>query len=71
MKTKEEFIELASSLFLTMNKNNDGCFLLTCEKCGEGTFMLEGTYNRLYNKYKAGCPFCGKELTLKIGHSDL
>lgn len=70
MKTKQQFINEASLLLSEMNKVNDGCFLLECEKCGECIFMLEGTYDGLYEKYKNGCSLCdNKELILKIGHS--
>jgi hypothetical protein len=72
MKTRTEFFEDFLKVATELIKTDEGCFFLECNKCKDGFYMLEGSFDVLYKKYIKGCPLCkGTDLEVKIGHSEL
>jgi hypothetical protein len=72
MKTRTEFFEDCRKVTDELIKTDEGCFYLECDKCKDGFYFLEGSWNDMYNKYIKGCPFCkGTDLEIKVGFCDL
>ena len=57
MKTRTEFFEDCRKVTDELIKTDEGCFYLECDKCKDGFYFLEGSWNGMYNKYIKGCPF--------------
>jgi hypothetical protein len=46
------------------DKKAQGCICLKCTSCDWQIFWYEGNLERLYTKYKEGCPKCNGKINV-------